>query len=361
ITNPRTHPGEGFNESILGTGFWFLGEEVHSPVDIRQDEADRFDNRIDVLTKTFLGLTVSCARCHDHKFDAISTRSSYALYGFLKRSSYRQARFDTMEAHARIARKLMELRRRSRRPIQRALADAVRPGVERLADYLLAAREAIQAGPEYATGREPAGTASFTPKYRQRLEKIARARKLDAALLTRWTAYLIGAARARNDPFHACAKLAADPAGKEARRVREALRPILEAGRTRTTEAANSLKAAAVVIDYARNKPKDWLPDGVAFGPRAVKPGEVRLGNDAASPLVDFYERAAAEKDPTWNGLRPAPGVENDPGAVGAVGRAGRSLRTPTFKLTTGKLFYLVKGNGRAYAAVDAHVLIAGP
>ena len=104
LDQPRLHPTEGFNESILGTGFWFLGEEVHSPVDIRQDEADRFDNRIDVLTKTFLGLTVSCARCHDHKFDAISTKDYYSLFGFLESSSYRLVRFEALEQNRRVAR-----------------------------------------------------------------------------------------------------------------------------------------------------------------------------------------------------------------------------------------------------------------
>ena len=44
LKNPRMHPEEHFNESVLGTGFWFLGEWVHSPVDIRKDETDRFDN-----------------------------------------------------------------------------------------------------------------------------------------------------------------------------------------------------------------------------------------------------------------------------------------------------------------------------
>ena len=61
VEPPRLNPQTGANESILGSGFWFLGEEVHSPVDIRQDEMDRLDNRIDVLSKTFLGLTVACA------------------------------------------------------------------------------------------------------------------------------------------------------------------------------------------------------------------------------------------------------------------------------------------------------------
>ena len=61
LENPRMHPEEQFNESVLGTGFWFLGEWVHSPVDIRKDESERFDNMVDVLSKTFLGVTVSCA------------------------------------------------------------------------------------------------------------------------------------------------------------------------------------------------------------------------------------------------------------------------------------------------------------
>ena len=69
---PRRHPAEGFNESILGTGFYFLGEGTHSPVDVREDEMRRIDNQIDVISKTFLGLTVACARCHDHKFDPIT-------------------------------------------------------------------------------------------------------------------------------------------------------------------------------------------------------------------------------------------------------------------------------------------------
>ena len=75
-------------------------------MDIRQDQADRFDNRIDVMTKTFLGLTVACARCHDHKFDAISTKDYYALFGFLESSSYRLAAFDSLEHNRRVAAEL---------------------------------------------------------------------------------------------------------------------------------------------------------------------------------------------------------------------------------------------------------------
>lgn len=109
LEQPRLHPDQGFNESILGTGFWFLGEWVHSPVDIRKDESDRFDNMIDVMSKTFLGVTVACARCHDHKFDAISTADYYSLSGFLQSSDYRQVPFESLHQNRRVSNELATL------------------------------------------------------------------------------------------------------------------------------------------------------------------------------------------------------------------------------------------------------------
>ena len=91
---PRRHPTEHLNESIIGTAFWFLGESTHSPVDVREDEAKRIDNQIDVFSKTFLALTVGCARCHDHKFDCITQRDYYALAGYLQSSRCQQAFLD---------------------------------------------------------------------------------------------------------------------------------------------------------------------------------------------------------------------------------------------------------------------------
>ncbi|QDT66796.1 Planctomycete cytochrome C [Calycomorphotria hydatis] len=117
ITEPRLHPTQKFNESVLGTGFWFLGEWVHSPVDTRKDEADRFDNMLDVMSKTFLGVTVACARCHDHKFDAISTADYYSLSGFLQSSDYRQMRFESYERNRHIAQQLAELDQQYQRRI----------------------------------------------------------------------------------------------------------------------------------------------------------------------------------------------------------------------------------------------------
>ena len=84
LASPRVHPEDGTNESVLGTLFYTMGEGTHSPVDTRKDESDRIDNMIDVTTKAFQGLTVSCAKCHDHKFDPIPTADYYGLYGILE-------------------------------------------------------------------------------------------------------------------------------------------------------------------------------------------------------------------------------------------------------------------------------------
>ena len=88
LSSPRKNLAEGYNESVIGTSYFYLGEGKHSPVDTRIDEAERFENIIDVTSKSFLGLTVACARCHDHKFDPIPTTDYYAMYGMVESSRY---------------------------------------------------------------------------------------------------------------------------------------------------------------------------------------------------------------------------------------------------------------------------------
>lgn len=84
LPEPRWHAG--FNESLQALPFWRFVEFYQTPVDVKKEEGIVRDSEIDALTKAFQGLTVSCARCHDHKFDPISQRDYYALYGILASS-----------------------------------------------------------------------------------------------------------------------------------------------------------------------------------------------------------------------------------------------------------------------------------
>ena len=94
LAEPRLHPTEKFNESVIATGFWFLHEQTHAPVDVRQHQGDRIDNQLDVFGKTFQAMTIACTRCHDHKLDAISTKDYYALYGVLESTRQQTAYLD---------------------------------------------------------------------------------------------------------------------------------------------------------------------------------------------------------------------------------------------------------------------------
>ncbi len=67
-------------------GFIGLGNIYARPNDLARARADQWDDRVDTLTRTFLGLTVSCARCHDHKFDPIPTLDYYSLTGIIASS-----------------------------------------------------------------------------------------------------------------------------------------------------------------------------------------------------------------------------------------------------------------------------------
>lgn len=64
---------------FAGLGFQGLGQEYHRGSVPLQVMADELDDRIDTLTRGLLGLTVACARCHDHKYDPIPTRDYYSL------------------------------------------------------------------------------------------------------------------------------------------------------------------------------------------------------------------------------------------------------------------------------------------
>jgi len=84
-------------ELLIATGFLSLGPKVLAEVDERKMEMDIVDEQISTLGTAVLGLTLGCARCHDHKFDPIAQQDYYRLAGIFKSTK-------TMDSFTKIAR-----------------------------------------------------------------------------------------------------------------------------------------------------------------------------------------------------------------------------------------------------------------
>ena len=71
-------------DRYMATGFLVLGPKMLAEQDKPKLVMDLVDEQIDVVSRAFLGLTMSCARCHDHKFDPISAQDYYAMAGIFR-------------------------------------------------------------------------------------------------------------------------------------------------------------------------------------------------------------------------------------------------------------------------------------
>ena len=69
------------NEQLIATGFLAMAGKTRNEKDAFKYQMDNVDEQIDVMSRSILATTVSCARCHDHKFDPIPTNDYYAMAG----------------------------------------------------------------------------------------------------------------------------------------------------------------------------------------------------------------------------------------------------------------------------------------
>jgi len=326
LTDPRRHPADGTNESILGTGFWFLGELKHAPVDVKGEEAGIIDNQLDVFSKTFLALTVSCARCHDHKFDAITAQDYYALAGYLQSSRRQQAYLDP---HGRVEEGFQKLR-------------AVHAQAEKL---LRTETPAAGAGKAVAEGRrDPMESLlratravllnlSETGMSEESLKAVAAreaaVRSLETELLTAWIRAL--SASEVDQPAHPLflwKKLALTKDVKSFVPVFEQVRKQLEDmdGKRAAFHAKTEL-----VDDFEDGRSSGWFATGWAFG------------------------------DESTTGLRWQTALPDAEGSVssGRFGKKARGvLRSSDFTLTKPTLFYRLAGeNVRVRLIIDGYVM----
>jgi len=84
LITPRFDASGRRNLSPVATGWMWFSEMHFRPVDPAQQRADQVDAQIDVFGKAFQGLTIACARCHEHKFDPITQADYFALAGVFR-------------------------------------------------------------------------------------------------------------------------------------------------------------------------------------------------------------------------------------------------------------------------------------
>ncbi len=83
---PPEAPQERYAELVTATGYIAVARRFG--FDITKDQHLTIEDTIDTLGKSVLGLTVACARCHDHKFDPVTQKDYYALYGIFDSTRY---------------------------------------------------------------------------------------------------------------------------------------------------------------------------------------------------------------------------------------------------------------------------------
>lgn len=111
LPDPRIHHAAGFHESMIGPMFFHFGERRHgSSLDFNGIHQEMVDSQIDAFSKAFLGMTVACARCHDHKLDAISQRDYYALASVFMTPRWTSRSIDAPGKYAQQIEQLKQLR-----------------------------------------------------------------------------------------------------------------------------------------------------------------------------------------------------------------------------------------------------------
>jgi cytochrome c553 len=192
---PSPEGGEVNRRGIIATGFLALGAKAIAQQDKQKMLYDVYDEQVDVTSKAFLGLTMACARCHNHKFDPILTKDYYSLTGIfastksfsnweshvsvpLEKPLVPKAEFEKYQAAKKA---LAEKEKRIRLAVE-DITDAVKePLVKqhapRLAEFMVAARKVYQNN--------------------AKLEDIAAQTNLSAELLKKWVDYLQPSAEVR--------------------------------------------------------------------------------------------------------------------------------------------------------------------
>ncbi len=160
-------------KNLPALGFFGLGAQYYKNTDAAKAAADELDDRVDTLTRGFLGLTVSCARCHDHKFDPVPQIDYYSLAGIFTSCKIANVPLGSKETVKRVEEcraKIKKLDAEAKEMLRVEKVKRADAKAEELPKYLVAAWK-VQAGKQ----KNPKAAVA----------EIAQAEMLDQAVLTR--------------------------------------------------------------------------------------------------------------------------------------------------------------------------------
>lgn len=132
LEKPRVNEEEGLNESAIGPAHFRMVPHGFGVTDAYDEQITFTDNAVDVLTKATMGLTVSCARCHNHKFDPISQKDYYKFYGMVVSSRPAIVNVDSPKLKDLHRKELLALKGRIRASLASYWTEQVDSALERL-------------------------------------------------------------------------------------------------------------------------------------------------------------------------------------------------------------------------------------
>jgi mono/diheme cytochrome c family protein len=161
-------------DELKATGFLGGAPWIWDQAEPIQGRADERNERIDAVSRGFLGLTVACARCHDHKYDPILSKDYYALGGIFASSTYKEYSFVP-------ASEVEEWRQKFQKGNDRD---------EAVHKYVKAAREQLATALASQTSAYMQAAWKVSGKPKLKVEEAADAARLDPELLGRWVKFL---------------------------------------------------------------------------------------------------------------------------------------------------------------------------
>jgi hypothetical protein len=164
-TRYKTLPGTGF----LGLGPWYYDNGA-----VEVTRADERHDRVDVVTRGFLGLTAACARCHDHKYDPIPTADYYSLAGVFASTSYKEYPLAPASVVEQFVKTEQEIERK-----QKVLGDMQQKWGEQLAESMA-----------FESAKYIMAAWEVTGDQKKEVATVVEEKKLDYEMLDRWIKYL---------------------------------------------------------------------------------------------------------------------------------------------------------------------------